>query len=249
MSTVVSVVAIVGPLSEEQRARMILDHCPLVRTIARGLIRRYGLRVEFDDLVSDGTVGLIEAVGRFDPTRGVPFAAFAERRIRGAMLDAIRGSDGNPRGVRDRRNLIERTRNQLCHQLGRRPDRSEMAEALKLSHEAYDQLVDGSVVVQLHHLDAPDIAEGTRTLADHIPCTKPNVLDRWVESEKQEAVSTAVTKLPERERKVVQLYFGEGVKYREIGRRLGVTESRVSQIRTKAVTRIRKQVRWTLAAS
>ncbi len=231
-----------------EREALIVAHMPLVRIIASRLVRQFSGRAELDELVSAGYVGLIEAVDRFDPDRGVPFGAFAEIRIRGAMVDSLRSADWVPRAVRQRNALLERTRARLRDRLGRDPDRAEMVTALKLSPTAYDEMVTGAVVNRPVALDAPASVHDARSAAEVLAADEANAVDRWLERERDDDMGHAITRLPPTERDVIVLYFQQGLKYTQICERLNVCESRVSQLRGQAVSRMQKQLRGWMAS-
>ena len=202
------------PVEREQR---ILEHYPLVRSIAGRMVRRFPSNVELDELVSIGVVGLIDALERFDEGRGVPFRAFAEIRIRGAIVDALRSSDHVPRSVRRK---------------------SARIEALQMTAAAYDALVSDAEIRRLISLESVVDDEVGLTIGDQVSDGGPSVEDRWIDDETTEEVIAAVQRLPEKERKVVMEYYFEEKQLRAIGAEMGVTESRVCQIRTQAVGRI-----------
>lgn len=235
-------------LNANNRDLMIVTHLPLVPPIARGVKRRYTLHIDLDELISVGTVGLIEAVDRFDASRGACFPAFAERRIRGAIIDFVRSSGPNPRGVQERRKLIDRTHSDLLHRNHRPPEREEMAQALGMTPEKYDQFTSSSTLVQMVRLEGHADPDEPQQSIEAIPCERPSTLEQWVEHEESQALTQAMVRLPERERVVIELSFGEGARYAEIGRHLGVTESRVSQLRTQALGRLKKHVGRAMAA-
>jgi len=229
-------------LTGRDREAMIIAHVKLVRMIATRISRRLPSHVDTDELSAVGMLGLIDAVDRFDPTRGTPFKAYAEIRVRGAIIDSLRQSDWVPLVVRRKLARIERTRESLRRINGCEPSRLEMAFALGMSPEAYDDLRGSTAVHHLVSLDEQDDSSNAGSLADRVPSGCLHPLDQWVAREAQQAVTGAVQRLAEMERKVLQLYYGEGLKYREISRMLGVCESRVCQIRAQAVDRARRSV-------
>lgn len=230
-----------------ERERRIVEHVPLVRQIALRMSRRFPSHLELDELASIGMVGLIEAADRFDASRGVPFAAFAELRVRGAIVDAMRGSDWVPRAVRQKNTLLDATRSRLRQRLGRDPDRTEMATALEVTPEAYDNLTTAAAVRRLVSLDAPLDADGGQTLAEVVSDESDTADDRWMRVERSEVLSAAIGRLPENQRVVITLYYERGLKFTEIGQMMGVCESRVCQLRGQAVNHIRKHVRAAMA--
>lgn len=225
-------------MATTDRERIILEHYPLVRAIAGRMVRRFPSNVDVDDLINIGTVGLIEALDRFDPSRGVPFRAYAEMRVRGAIVDALRASDWVPRSVRRKSMKLETARTRLRTHLGRDPDRAELARELEMSVEDLDDLVGGSAIRRLVSLDGPVDDEGGLTIGDQVGSDDPTIDDRWILRETTEEVQRAVTRLPEREQQVIILYYLRGMQLKEIGALLGVTESRVCQLCKQAVKRL-----------
>ena len=232
--------------ARRDRDAMILAHVQLVRLIASRIARRLPAHVDAEELSSVGMLGLIDAVDRFDAARGTPFKAYAEIRIRGAIIDSLRQADWVPLVVRRKVARIERTRETLRRASGRDPSRAEMAAAIGISPEAYDDLLGHSVVHHLISLDAEDSQQTGTSPADRIANATAHVLDAWVAEEGQRSIDRAIQHLPEMERKVLQLYYVNGLKYREIGLELGVCESRVCQLRGQAIGRLRKAVSATV---
>ena len=225
-----------------QREAMILEHYPLVRIIAARMVRRFPSHVEVEELVNIGTLGLIDAIDRFEVERGVPFKAYAEIRIRGAIVDSLREADWIPRSVRRKFSRIDTTRATLRGRHGRDPSREEMAAELEMGVEEYDDLCGGAEIKRLVSLDAPMDDDGGATLADHVADEVDPLLDRWIADEMRSQVSTMIQKLPEKERAVVTLYYQRGLNLKEIGDLLGVTESRVCQLRGQAVKRLQTRL-------
>lgn len=231
-------------MTPKERERLILEHYPLVRMIATRMVRRFPSHVEVEELINIGTLGLIDAIDRFDAARGVPFKSYAEIRIRGAIVDSLREADWIPRSVRRRFARLETTRAQLRAQFGREPTREEMAAALEVPVEMYDHLVGGSEIRRLVSLDAPlDDEAGGTTVGDQVSDEDAQpLLDQWIHEETRAQVAGAIHRLPEKERQVVSLYFQRGLNLKEIGDILGVTESRVCQLRIQAVNRLKMKL-------
>lgn len=228
--------------SPGERDALILDHLPLVRIIAGRLARRLPSSVDVDELISVGTVGLIDAIDRFDPTRGVPFKGFADIRIRGAMVDYLRGIDPVSRAVRRKFDRLEYKRTELRNKLGRLPTRDEMARALELSVTQYDEMVDQARLFTVVSADTPTDEDGGTTIADQISNNAPTVEDAWVEAELTEEIITAITHLPEKERLVVTKFYLESRTLKEIGAELGFTESRACQLAKQGTQRMRQRL-------
>jgi RNA polymerase sigma factor for flagellar operon FliA len=230
--------------TQAERDQIIVDHIALVRTIAGRLARRLPANVDVDELVSVGTVGLIDAIDRFEPARGVPFKSYAEIRIRGAMVDHLRESDFVPRAVRRKFDRIESKRAELRNRLGRMPSREEMAKALELSLEEYDDLTGEARIIAIVP-DAPLDEEGGTTILDQVSNNEASVEDEWIEAELTKEVLTAITHLPDKERTVLQLYYLQGVNLKDIGANLGVTESRACQLAKQGLGRMRARLKIT----
>lgn len=225
-----------------ERDALILEHVPLVRIIAGRLARRLPSSVDVDELISVGTIGLIDAIDRFDPGRGVPFKGFADLRIRGAMVDYLRGIDPVTRAVRRKYERLEHARNQLRQRLNRAPTREEMAKALELSPSAYDDMVDASRLFTVVSSSTPLDEEGGATLGDQISSNEPTAEETWVERELTDEMLTAITHLPEKERQVVTKYYLESMTLKDIGAELGVTESRACQLAKQGTARMRQRL-------
>lgn len=229
--------------SNDPRERMILEHYPLVRTIACRMVRRFPSSVDVDELINVGAMGLIDAVDRFDTTRQVPFKAYAEIRIRGAIVDALRGADWVPRSVRRKFMRIENARVKLFRQLGREPDREEMSRALEITTAEYEDLCGDARIRRLVSLDAPADEDNQTPLSERISSDDEDVSELWVRKELQEEVVQAVHNLPVKERTAVSLYYLHGLTLKEIGEILDVTESRACQLRAQGIKRLKFRLR------
>ncbi|MDP2315105.1 MAG: FliA/WhiG family RNA polymerase sigma factor [Pseudomonadota bacterium] len=229
------------PSREGTREQRIAEHYPLVRTIASRMAQRLPGNVDLDELTHMGTLGLIDAVDRYDASRGVPLGAYAEIRIRGAIVDGLREADWTPRAVRRNTARLDDVRAHLRRRLGREPAREEMAEALEVAPAEYDRLRADNEIRRLVSIDAPtsDDAPGS-SLLDQLAGEGATPLDRWEAAERNAALHAAITTLPEREADVVTSYYQSGQSLKQIGVRLGVTESRVCQIHAQAVRRLQR---------
>ena len=223
----------------ETRDKLVMDNIALVKTMASRLAHRLPSQVELSELISVGTLGLIDAAGRYKPSLGVPFDAFARRRIHGAMLDSLRDLDWAPRSLRRMQRNVDNAIAQLRHELKREPQGAEIAEALNVSEDEYDRMLD-----QLRSADLATIrqagtgAEGRNLLDVMIdPADGPHV--RLERQELREQLAKAIQELPDRERQILALYYEEELTLAEIGEVIGVGESRVSQLRTQAIARLR----------
>lgn len=225
-----------------ERDALILDHVDLVRIIARRLARRLPSSVDLDELISVGTIGLIDAIDRFDPHRGVPFKGFADIRIRGSMVDYLRGIDPVTRAVRRKYDRLEHARVHLREKLKRTPDREEMATYLELSVDAYDDMLDQSRIFTVVSTSTPLDEEGSTTIGDQISAGGQTVEDEWVARELTDEMITAIGNLPEKERFVITKYYLESRTLKDIGSELGVTESRACQLAKQGTVRMRQRL-------
>jgi RNA polymerase sigma factor for flagellar operon FliA len=223
---------------------VIERHLPLVRHIVFQVAVRFPRHVDREELARAGALGLVEAARRYDGARGVPFERFAAQRIRGAILDAVRSADWAPRSVRTLARTLEETNQQLASSLGRPPTIDEMADALATTPDEVARLQDRihrSVVLALdHHLS--DGEEDGQTLADTVTDTGLEPSEALELRELHAYVRDAVQLLPERHRLVVIGYFLEGRSSGELARFLGITESRVSQLRSEALGILRDAI-------
>jgi len=230
-------------LSGEQE-RLLLEHLPIVRFLARRIHERLPQHVEIEDLVSAGVVGLMDAFSKFDPGKKVQFRSYAQFRIRGAILDSLRTLDWSPRELRRKGRAIEEAVRTLTARLGRPPGEPEVAAELELGLEAYQQLLGdlkGLEIGTLHMERNEDSGEEELAYIPGRPEEDP--LFRCLRGEMEERLSEAIAHLPERERLVMTLYYYEEMTMREIGLVLGVVESRVSQVHASAVIHLRAALR------
>jgi RNA polymerase sigma factor for flagellar operon FliA len=222
----------------ETRDRLVMEHVGLVRTLAGRLAHRVPAQVEVSELISVGVLGLIDAASRFKPTLGVPFDAFARRRIHGAMLDALRDLDWAPRSVRKLGRTMDGTVARLRHELGREPEETEIAGAMNVSDSEYSRLLDQLRTAELASIRQSTTEDGTNSLEIAIdPGEGPYA--RLEREELRQFLAEAIAALPERERHILALYYQEELTLAEIGEVIGVGESRVSQLRTQAIRRLR----------
>jgi RNA polymerase sigma factor for flagellar operon FliA len=229
------------------RDRLILTYAPLVKYVAGRLGSGLPSHVDESDLVSYGLLGLIDAIERYDPTRDVKFETYAIQRIRGAIIDELRSMDWVPRSVRSRARDIERAIAQLEGQLLRAPTDEEIAKKLGVSEEELDDSlleISRSSIAALDELWASPTGSGDAVaLVDTIE--DPHSVEPGGEIEKtelKELIGESIASLPEREKLVITLYYYEELTLREIGEVLGVTESRVSQLHTKAILRLKARL-------
>jgi RNA polymerase sigma factor FliA len=233
------------------RDRLILTYAPLVKYVAGRLGTGLPAHVEEGDLVSYGLLGLMNAIERYDPGRDTKFETYAISRIKGSIIDELRSLDWVPRSVRSRSREIERAIAELEHKLHRAPTDEEIAAHIGISdQEFHDSLtqISRSSVAALDELWTISSSGGdTVSLIDTLQ--DPNADDPSMEmsrTELRDALAGAIGKLPEREKTVITLYYYEELTLREIGEVLGVTESRVSQLHTKAILRLKAKLHGSL---
>jgi RNA polymerase sigma factor FliA len=227
------------------RDRLILTYAPLVKYVAGRIGSGLPAHVDDEDLVSYGLLGLIGAIERYDPERDVKFETYAVARIRGQIIDELRALDWVPRSVRARAREIERTIGDLEARLGRAPTDEEIAAKLGISVDELEESlgeISRSSIAALDELWTVSSSGGGDQVAliDTIEDeAAPDPQGTLSATEQREALAGAIARLPEREKLVVTLYYYEELTLREIGEVLGVTESRVSQLHTKAVLRLK----------
>ena len=229
------------------RDRLILTYAPLVKYVAGRLGSGLPAHVDEGDLVSYGLLGLMGAIERYEPDRDVKFETYAIARIKGAIIDELRAMDWVPRSVRSRAREIERAIAELEAKLGTAPDDAQIAAKIGISvDELEESLTDisRSSIAALDELWTVSGSDGDQVaLIDTIEDTDaPDPQHRLSQTEMKEAIADAIARLPEREKLVVTLYYYEELTLREIGEVLGVTESRVSQLHTKAVLRLKARL-------
>ncbi|HSX23168.1 MAG TPA: RNA polymerase sigma factor WhiG [Gaiellaceae bacterium] len=229
------------------RDRLILTYAPLVKYVAGRLGSGLPAHVDDGDLVSYGLLGLISAIERYDPQRDVKFETFAIARIRGAIIDELRAMDWVPRSVRSRARQIERAIAELEAKLGRAPTDEEIAQKLGLTEEELEESLSEIARSSIAALDELWTVSGSGgeqiALIDTIEDTEaPDPQGTLSQTELREVIADSISRLPEREKLVVTLYYYEELTLREIGEVLGVTESRVSQLHTKAILRLKARL-------
>ncbi|MDQ5820814.1 MAG: RNA polymerase sigma factor WhiG [Actinomycetota bacterium] len=234
------------------RDRLILTYAPLVKYVAGRLGSGLPAHVDEGDLVSYGLLGLIGAIERFDPDRDIKFETYAISRIKGSIIDELRAMDWVPRSVRARARDIERAIAELEAKLGRAPNDEEIAGKLGLTQDELDDSlteISRSSIAALDELWTVQGGTGDQvalidTIEDTHGQAPTTALDR---SELKEMIADSISRLPEREKLVITLYYYEELTLREIGEVLGVTESRVSQLHTKAILRLKARLSGTSA--
>ncbi|MBK6852109.1 MAG: RNA polymerase sigma factor FliA [Burkholderiales bacterium] len=212
---------------------------PLVQSLARRMRSRLPASVELDDLTQAGLLGLADALGRFDAGQGIQFEAYATPRIRGAMLDELRGADWVSRGDRKLQRGIATAQHQLTHKLGRAPTEGETANELRMSLAEFQRLRGKLATAQFVRIDDMDGETAGAFVDRHAADHAADPADSLAEHRKRLAVAEAIKALPEREQLVLSLLIDEGMQSQEVAAVLGVTPSRVSQVYRQAVDKLR----------
>ena len=228
------------PISPAERDRLLLEHLPTVRFVARRIHERLPQHVDIEDLVSAGIVGLIDAFAKFDHGKQVQFKSYAQFRIRGAILDSLRTLDWSPRELRRKGRAIEETVRTLTHQLGRSPTENEIASGMEMSLNDYQQLLGELKGLEIGSLNLERNEDGGDDELSYLPgFVSDEPLFQCLKGELRQRLIDAIETLPEKERMVLTLYYYEELTMKEIGLTLGVVESRVSQIHSAAVVKLR----------
>jgi len=240
-----------GKLNPEQRSEFIVTYTPLIKYIATRLAMRLPAHVSVDDLISSGIIGLIDAIDKFDPNQKVQFKTYAEFRIKGAMLDELRSLDWVPRSVRRKTTDLEKTYAKLEKELGRPATDEEVAGELKIGLEEFHKLLDETKSVTFLDIELlrqkatngpADQFSDFFELVDKDPFAAINL------AEMRDLVAQAIAELPQKERLTVTLYYYEELTMKEIGQIMGYTESRISQMHSKAMLRLRAKLKKKQAA-
>ena len=235
---------------KSDKNHLLAEHAPLVKRLAHQMKAKLPPSVEVDDLIQAGMIGLLDAVNRYEETHGAQFETYAVQRIRGSMLDELRSSDWLPRSMRQNMRKIEIAMNTLQQKLGRAPLETEVAKQLKMSLAEYQDLLSESGGHQLvYYEDFHDTTEGNEHFLDRY-CTdlSDNPLQSLLNAGFRDAVIRAIEALPDREKILMGLYYEQEMNLKEIGAVMGVSESRVSQLHSQAIARMRAYLRektWT----
>jgi RNA polymerase sigma factor for flagellar operon FliA len=237
-------------LGQDWQEQMVLQYAPLIKFIASRLALRLPSHISLEDLISSGIIGLIDAVQKFDPSKNINFKTYAEFRIKGAMLDELRSLDWIPRSVRKKSHLVENAYVQLQKDLGRPAEAEEVAELLGLELVEFHQLLDETKSISLVGLE-----EGRKTAGGHSSYLEHELLETIQDDsardsllavhfgELQEIMVQAIEALPDKEKLLISLYYYEELTMKEIGQIMGYTESRISQLHTQAMYRLRHKLR------
>lgn len=232
--------------NQSMRDAIVKQYAPLVKYVAGKISVGMPQNVDFDDLVGFGIFGLFDAIEKFDPDKHIKFKTYAVTRIRGAIFDELRSIDWVPRSVRQKTREIDETIQHLEARIGRSATHEEIAKEMSVSMEQYNQMmlkVSGSSLLSLNDIwyagednDKVPIAENIESLSSF----RPDAIAE--KSELRRVIVEAINELPEKEKKVLVLYYYEDLTLKEIGKVLGVTESRISQLHTKAISRLRSRL-------
>jgi len=228
-----------APLASHQHDRVVAT-LPFVESLARRMASTMPNSVDVSDLVQDGVIGLMDAAHRFDEARGIKFETFAERRVRGAMIDALR-RDAWPRGVRRVRRELEAARESLRRELGAEPTLSDLAKRVGSDEARLERTILRINTIESTSPLANHDSLDTSSLPAVLVPSGPMSPDRqYEETEVRLRVRAALSSLPPRERRIISLYYFRGATMKQIGQEIGVNESRVSQLHARAVARLRK---------
>lgn len=231
----------------DTRDQLVMAHVGLVKGLAQRLAQRLPSQIEVSELISVGVLGLVEAANRYQPSLNVPFDAFARRRVHGAMLDSLRDLDWAPRSLRRLRRELDATLGRLRHELGREPQETELAAAMDLTPAQFAQAMEqlrSLEVATIRQLDAAgEDGEGLLGLIVDQSEGQGTALER---KELRTHLARAIKALPERERQIIALSYEQELTLAEIGAVLGVSESRVCQLRSLAISRLRSALQQSL---
>lgn len=224
----------------ENQEDLVTRHAPLVKRIAFHLLARLPDTVQVDDLIQSGMIGLLEAIRNFENGHGASFETYAGIRIRGAMLDEVRRNDWTPRSVHRRSREIASAIRQVEAREGRDAQDGEIAEILGVEIDEYYRMLQDASVSRV--LSFEEMGYDGRGVDEMLSSAEPEPSDELLLAERSAGLAAAVEQLPERERMVMSLYYGDELNLKEIGKVLGVTESRVCQIHSQALVRIRARM-------
>lgn len=242
-----------GKIDKSGASDLLTQYAPLVRRLALQLIAKLPANVELDDLIQVGMMGLLDAGKRYQDDLGAKFETYASQRIRGAMLDELRANDWVSRGLRQSSRSVSMAVHSQEQKLGRAPSEGEIAQELQLSLSAYQQLlheIHGCQLVYYDDFDSDDQENGDNSFLDRqgrdAQCMACEPLTQLLKSDFRRLLVEAIEHMPERERLLLSLYYEEELNLREIGAVLNVTQSRVCQLHSQAISRLRSSLRESL---
>jgi RNA polymerase sigma factor for flagellar operon FliA len=227
------------------RSALIKQYQPLVRRLAHYMMAKLPASVEVDDLIQVGLIGLADALSRYESAQGVQFETFATQRIRGAMLDELRGNDWMSRGSRKSQKEIETTMRRLEHRLGRSPIESEIAAEMGMSLLDYQSLLGKVRGTQLVYLEdmSRNGEEDDSFLDRHVADSEADPMNMLRDHRLRESLIAAIKSLPEREQYIMSMYYEQDMNLKEIAAVLDVTESRICQLHSQSIARLRAKMR------
>ena len=238
-------------ITTENREEVIKQYSPMIKYVANRIAMRLPPHIEVDDLISVGVLGLMDAISKYDSSRGAKFKTYAEFRVRGAILDELRSMDWVPRSIRQKASQVDKVVQGLQVKLRRTPEDDEVAKEMGLSLEQFHDTLNETKSIPIFSLEDLGIAKESGEQQSLLDClagkadADPQTQIRLIEL--KEIIAKAIDTLPEKERLMVSLYYYEELTMKEIGAVLEITESRVSQIHSKAVYRLRTKLKAIIA--
>jgi len=238
-------------ITAENREEVIIRYSPMIKYVANRIAMRLPPHIEVDDLISVGVLGLMDAISKYDSSRGAKFKTYAEFRVRGAILDELRAMDWVPRSIRQKASSVDKVVQSLQVKLSRSPEDEEVAKEMGISLEQFHTTLNETKSIPVFSLDDLGIAKDSGEQQSLLDClagkadADPQTQIRLTEL--KEIIAKAIDTLPEKERLMVSLYYYEELTMKEIGAVLEITESRVSQIHSKAVYRLRTKLKAIIA--
>ena len=232
-------------ISEDEREELIRSFLPLVKRVVHRLAGRLPAEVDIKEMLNSGIIGLVDALEKYDPRHETNFSTYAQFRIRGAILDSFRIQDWVPRSLRHKAHKLENVYLRLEQEFGRPAEDQEVAKELGVDMDTLQKMLNEVTGVVMLSLEELGFGHGEERLnADEsLPTSRPDPLNKLLQGERVEIVARALDRLPEKERLVITLYFYEELNLKEIGEIIGVTESRASQIRSRALLRLRSYLK------
>ncbi len=232
-------------IDEADREELIRSFLPLVKRVVHRLAGRLPSEVDIKEMINSGIIGLVDALEKYDPRHETNFSTYAQFRIRGAILDSFRSQDWAPRSLRHKAHKLENAYQKLEQELGRPAEDEEVAKELGIAVEDLQKMlgeVTGVVMLSFEELGFGHGEERFQA-EEWLPSVRPDPLNKLLDNERVEIIARALDRLPEKERLVITLYFYEELNLKEIGEIIGVTESRASQIRSRALLRLRSYLK------
>ncbi|RMF94362.1 MAG: FliA/WhiG family RNA polymerase sigma factor [Candidatus Schekmanbacteria bacterium] len=236
----------IQPFDEDLKEKTIMEYAPIIKNIALKLAKRFSPHISVDDMINAGVIGLIDAIEKFNDSKGVKFRTYAEYRIRGAMLDELRGFDWVPRSTRDKIKEMEKAFTKLEQKFSRTPTDEELADEMKISIEEVHSILANaarSTLLSLNEIEENSNLKEKRYLPRILLESDEDIISKLNLENLKTILAELIDNLPEKERLVISLYYYEDVTMREIGEILGITESRVSQIHSKALFTLKTKIK------